>query len=96
MSRLSDINSCILKGKFDFGINPATGKWSTEQEVYRLNALRMDNVSSVEANYGYEVIETKNKVRGNGKSLILRFESSEGKDFQLLGWGLPFAANTTE
>lgn len=96
MSRLSDLNSCLLKGKFDFGINTNTGKWSTQQQVWRLNALRMDNVSSVEADYGYSVIETKSKVRGNGKAMVLRFESEEGKDFELLGWGVPFEATTRE
>lgn len=96
MSRLSEINSLILKGKFDFAVREATGKWSTEQEVYRLNALRMDNVNNVEADYGYEVVEKKTKVRGSGKALILRFESTTGKDFELLGWGVPFEAKTRE
>lgn len=96
MSRLSDFNSCILKGKFDFAVTQATGQWSTEQEAYRLNALRMDNVSGVEADYGFSVVETKNKVRGRGKALVIRFESSPGKDFELLGWGVPFEAETRE
>lgn len=96
MGRKSEINSCIIKGKFDYAVTDATGKWSTKEEAYILNALRMDNVSSVEADYGYEVIETKHKVRGNGKTLILRFESTDGKDFELLGWGLPFEATTRE
>lgn len=96
MSRLSNINSCILRGKFDFGVRSATGKWSSTQEAYRLNALRMDNVSNVESDYGFSVVETKNKVPGNGKALQLRFESSDGKDFELLGWGVPFEAPTRE
>lgn len=94
MAKLSDINSCTLKAKFDFAITDATGKWSTQQQAYKLNALRMANVSQVEANYGYEVVETKHKVRGNGKALIIRFESEDGKDFELLGWGVPFEAET--
>lgn len=96
MSKISAINSCKLKGKFDFSITAAAGKWSIEQEAYRLNTLRMANVSDVEADYGFEVIETKSKVRGNGKALILRWESSPSKDFELLGWGLPFEATTRE
>ena len=96
MSRLSDINSCILKGKFDFAVTNATGHWTSQQEAYRLNALRMDNVNSVEGAYGFSVLETKNKVRGRGKALVLRFESSPGKDFELLGWGVPFEAETRE
>lgn len=96
MSRLSDTNSCYLLGKFDFGIASATGKWSTQQQVWKYNALRMDNAASIESDYGYSVIETKTKVRGNGKALVLRFESEEDKDFELLGWGVPFEATTRE
>lgn len=96
MSRLSELNSCILKGKFDFSISTTTGKWSTEQEVYRLNALRMDNANNIEAAYGYSVIEKKTKVHGRGKALILRFESTEGKDFELLGWAIPVTGQGKE
>lgn len=96
MSVVSSKYSCNLTGKFDFGHIASSDKWSTSQEVYRLNSLRMSNVSNLEDDYPFEVIETKSKVRGNGKSLILRWESSPGKDFELLGWGLPFEATTRE
>lgn len=35
---------------------------------------------------GYSVSITKNKIRGRGRALQLRFESEAGKDFNLLGW----------
>lgn len=92
----SDFNSCILKGKFDFAINSNTGHWSTEKEVWLFQTHRLNQVNGVEADYGYSVIETRNKVRGRGKALVLRFESTDGKDFELLGWGVPFEAETRE
>jgi len=92
----SDNNSCILKGKFDFAVSANTGLWTTEKEVWLFNTARLNKAGGVEADYGYSVIETRNKVRGRGKALQLRFESTDGKDFELLGWGVPFEAETRE
>lgn len=94
MSVLSDSNSCLMTAKFDFANSATVGKYGPKQETYRLNTLRYNNASMDEANYGYAVIETKNKVRGHGKALVLRFESSPGKDFELLGWGLDITGTT--
>jgi hypothetical protein len=84
-----------MQGKFDFRTTSGTGKWSTQQETYRLNALRLSNAGSEDA-YPFEVLETKLKVRGRGKALILRWESSTGKDFELLGWSIPIEVETQE
>ena len=88
MSTTSNVNSCIMTAKWDFATNSATGKHTEGREIYRLNSLRYNNANSDEDAYGFEVIETKNKIRGIGKALVLRFESSAGKDFQLLGWSM--------
>lgn len=50
--------------------------------------------SGTDFNSGFPVTVTKNKVRGNGKALKLRFESETGKDFDLLGWAINFSGNT--
>jgi hypothetical protein len=92
----SATNSCILRGKFDFAVNSNTGLWTTNAEVWLYETKRLARANNVEADYGYSVIETRNKVRGRGKALVLRFESSDGKDFELLGWGVPFEAETRE
>ena len=94
MAIFSEINSCKLTSKFDFGSSSTVGKWTPKQELYRLNTLRMGNVSNVEDDYGFAVVETKTKIRGHGKALVLRFESSPGKDFELLGWGLDITGTT--
>lgn len=83
-----------MTAKWDFATTTATGKHTSPREVYRLNSLRYSNAGSDESVYGFEVIETRSKVRGFGKALILRFESSTGKDFELLGWGLDITGVT--
>lgn len=53
----------------------ASNKFSRQFQAYRYRD-------------GYLVAISKNKVRGKGRTLQIRFESEEGKDFQLLGWGI--------
>lgn len=94
MSEPSDNYSCKLQAKWDFSNSSDTGKHTESRETYRFNTRRYLN--RVDGNYGFDVIETKNKIRGNGKSLVLRFESTDDKDFELLGWAMEVTAPTID
>lgn len=43
---------------------------------------------------GQPVLVTKNKVRGRGRSLALKFTAGTGKDAWLIGWQIEFLANS--
>lgn len=67
--------------------NFKTTSSSVPQQVYRLKHYPLvdpNNLSSF--GYPHTVISTKTKLRGSGRSVRLRFESEQGKDFNLLGW----------
>ena len=96
MATTSTVYSCKILGKFDWSWSSSAGKWSTEQELYRYKTLYLTQVSGDESLYPLEVIETKSKVRGSGKAIVVRFESTDGKDFELLGWSLVVEADARE
>ena len=50
--------------------------------------------SGTDFDSGFPVTVSKNKIRGVGKAIRLRFESQEGKDFDLLGWAINFTGPT--
>lgn len=79
---------CLMSGRFDFSNSATSGKWGSTQQAYRLVRNYIPDGSSDTFDYGQSVITTKNKVRGRGRSLQLKFESEAGKDIQLIGWGL--------
>lgn len=92
--KLSNIYSCLLTAKFDFAIDNNSGKWSTPQQAWKYSTLRLGKVSSVEAAYPYSVIDTRLRVRGTGRVVVMRYESEAGKDFELIGRVTPFTAET--
>ena len=88
----SNIYSCLLSAQWDWGRNTSSGKYSATQQVYKYSTLHLDRVGGIEADYPFDVVDTRFKVRGTGRVVVLRYESEEGKDFQLLGFVQPFTA----
>lgn len=86
--------SCVLTAKFNFAIDNAAGKWSTPQETFKYRTLQFKKAGSVEAAYPFDVVDTKVKVSGAGKVVVMRYASTPGKDFELIGRVMPFTAET--
>jgi hypothetical protein len=85
-------SSCLMQARWDWSDSAASNRWGPQQQVYRHNRLWIPSVSSVH-DTGSEVVVTKNKIRGRGKVLQLRFDSEADKDMQLLGWAITYIGN---
>ncbi|MEE8208002.1 MAG: hypothetical protein V3T88_03480 [Nitrosomonadaceae bacterium] len=92
--QVSATYSALLTAKFDFAIDDNSGKWSTPQQSWKYSTLRLAKVSGVEADYPYSVVDTRLRVRGTGRVVVMRYESEAGKDFELIGRVTPFTAET--
>lgn len=86
-------SSCMISAYWDYADDDVSGKINDSFEAYRYNRLYIPEDASDTFNYGQSVLTTKNRLTGRGRALSLRFETSAGKDCQLLGWNLDFAAN---
>ena len=68
---------------------------STPREIYKLKDVPVVNPSDLSSiNYPTDTVVTKSKVRGRGRSMNLRFESTTGKDFHLVGYEVIGAKNS--
>ena len=83
-------SSCLVQSKWGWSNSSTSGKWGTQFQAYKLNRNYIPTGVSDDFDYGFEVISTKNKLRGVGKALSLRIDSEEGKDMYLLGWGIDY------
>ena len=69
-------SSCYVQAIFDDTTSNATGKWSSQQQIYNENLLlRGTNFRRL-------------KLRGKGRILQLRFESEDQKPFNIIGWSI--------
>ena len=68
---------------------------STPREIYKLKDVPVVDPSDLSSiNYPTNTVVTKSKVRGRGRSMNLRFESTTGKDFHLVGYEVIGARNS--
>ena len=83
-------SSCLVQSKWGWSNSAASGKYGTQFQAYKLKRNYVPTGTGDTFDYGFEVISTKNKLRGSGAALALRIESEEGKDMHLLGWGIDY------
>lgn len=96
---LNNQSSCMMQAKFDFSNHADSNKETALVEAYKLLKPVVLTYSPTTPgtenfNYGHEIVTTRHKVRGSGKSIQLRFESSTGKDCRLLGWSMLVSGET--
>lgn len=83
-------SSLLISAAWDFN-----DTFSATQQAYRLKypvVVNPDDLTSFP--YPEDVITTRLKIRGHGRSVRLKYSSEQGKDFILLGWGVVQGRNT--
>ena len=85
-------SSCIVHGRWEWTNSRDTGRWTNRFQAYRLKRL-----TAVPANasfdFEYDLVTTRTKLRGSGRSLSLYFATEPYKDCHLYGWVLNFNVN---
>ena len=82
-------SSLFVSSAWDFN-----DTFGSNQQAYRLKFPVVVDPNNLDV-FGYpeSVITSRLKVRGTGRSVRIRYESEEGKDFLLLGWGIIYGRN---
>jgi hypothetical protein len=87
-------SSLFLQSQWDWTNRAVSGKWSSSQQVYRHRRLYMPDfdITNLYEN-GETLVVTRNKLRGRGRTLSLKFTAGQGKDSWLLGWTVRWNIN---
>ena len=84
----------FMRCQWDFASSILSNKWSALVQAYRYKrAQYITGLSDLYAN-GFDMVVTKNKVRGRGKVFSLYFETEPRKDCRIVGWSISFNGNT--
>lgn len=82
-------SSLLVSNYWDFKRIPSV----SQQQAYRIKRPVVVDSDDLSYDSEYTVNTSRIKLRGKGRVLRLRFESEEGKDFNLLGWEVLGARN---
>lgn len=85
-------SSCFMLVKWSWSNNESSNKWHGPIQVYRPRTTPA--LASLDEDY-YDVIYSRNKVRGSGRAIQFRFyENRENYAFRLTGWHAFYQGNT--
>jgi len=84
-----------VTAKWEWTTRESAGRWSNPQQGIKPKRVHGPTSSERPNDDGHGIRFSKLKIRGQGKSLSIRYESEDGKDFQILGWSIPFTAEST-
>ena len=87
-------SSCYMQAKWEWADNSNSSRWGRRQQVYRILKTYNNTPTTLDFDNGFPVVVTRNKVRGQGRSLHLRYDSEDGKDFDLYGWATNYSIET--
>lgn len=88
-------SSCLVTARWDFADSSSGGLIGQQFQAYRLVRPYLPSGAGDSFAYGQSVVTTKNRLRGRGKVLSIRFESEEGKDMNILGWAVSIEGRAT-
>jgi hypothetical protein len=82
-------SSLLVSTAWDFAED-----FSTAQQANRKKYPVIPDPNNLDVyDYPETVITTRLKIRGHGRSMRIKYESEQGKDFLLLGWGIILGRN---
>lgn len=87
-------SGCLMRSQWEWSNSIASKKWGPSQQVYRYKrGFLVDDLNS-DYDSGFEMITTKNKLRGQGRAVSLYFETEPLKDCRIVGWNININGNS--
>lgn len=84
-------SSCLVQARWGWSNSDNSGKWGREFQAYRYRKGYLPQDQFDTYNTGFETIVSRNKLRGNGRVLSLRFRTEPYKNLHLYGWSMVFS-----
>lgn len=81
-------SSVKIQVMWDWTNSGNSGKWGRTFQAYRHRRLYIPSDDTDAFADGNSVVVTRNKIRGNGRVLSIKFSTEPGKDFHLYGWSM--------
>lgn len=87
-------SGCQVQARWEWTDGSQSNRWGTSFQAYRYRRNYVPADANDRFDTGHTIITTRNKLRGKGKSLSLKFTSETGKNMRLLGFVLSAIGGT--
>jgi hypothetical protein len=87
-------SSCLVRSQWDWSSSSNSNKWSPSFQAYRERRPYYPEDILDLYDTGFDVITSKNKLRGRGRAFSLYMETEPEKDCRILGWNLTMNGNS--
>jgi hypothetical protein len=81
-------SSCLVQARWEWSNSSSSNRWGNVFQAYRYKRLYFPVDALDTFDTGFATIVTKNKLRGKGKVLSLKFSTEENKNLHLYGWSI--------
>lgn len=81
-------SSCLVQARWEWSDSTNSGRWGNQFQAYRYKRLYLPEDANDPYDTGFSTIVSKNKLRGRGKVLSLKFSTEPLKDLHLYGWSM--------
>jgi len=81
-------SSCIVQARWEWSDSDSSNRWGRPFQAYRYRRVFFPEDSLDTYDTGFSTIVTKNKLRGSGKVLSLKFSTEPYKNLHLYGWSM--------
>lgn len=88
---IANQSGCLMRAQWDFSNTINSKKWGPLFQTYRYVTPHL--ITNIDYDSGFEVLTTKNKLRGRGKAFALYAETEPFKDCRIVGWNLSVNGN---
>lgn len=89
-------SSCIVQTRWDWTNSNNSNRWSVPRQYYRPKRYYAPTDENDQYDTGFTIVNTKDIVRGHGKSVNILFSTEAERDFQLHGWAMIWAVGDNE
>lgn len=87
-------SACLVQSQWDWSNSVNSNKWSSKFQGYRMRKAYLPENAEDLYDTGFQLVTTKNKIRGRGKAFALRMETEPLKDCQIIGWSIALNGNS--
>lgn len=87
-------SSCLIRSQWDWANTVNSKKWSSVFQAYRYPRFYIPVDIDDTFDTGFELITTKNKIRGRGRAFCFNVQTEQDKDCRMVGWSLSVNGNS--